>query len=255
MTSGYGLGELLPLAMAIAINPIPVIACILILFTARARVTGPLFLVGWVAGITVLTTAAFILSEATDATDAPAIGPSVGDVVLVALGIGLIALATRQWRSRPAPDEDTVLPAWTATLDDLSPLRALGFGLLLATPNPKHLGLAVAAALTVANVVRLAAYARRDEIEIMQLVGAPFAFIRGPFVAEGILQGGLGAVVAIVLLWAIFLTGKAWYGDLAVEGLGLTTLTFLPFGVLLTLVGGGMLLGCVGGLIVARTVR
>ncbi len=109
--------------------------------------------------------------------------------------------------------------------------------------------------MTVANVVRLAAYARRDEIEIMQLVGAPFAFIRGPFVAEGILQGGLGAMVAIVLLWAIFLAGRAWYGQLALEGLGLTALTFLPFGVLLTLVAGGMLLGCVGGLIVARTVR
>jgi cell division transport system permease protein len=115
--------------------------------------------------------------------------------------------------------------------------------------------LAVAAAMTVANVVRLAAYARRDEIEIMQLVGAPFAFIRGPFVAEGILQGGLGAIMAIVLLWAIFLAGRAWYGHLALEGLGLATLTFLPFGVLLSLVGGGMLLGCVGGLIVARTVR
>jgi cell division transport system permease protein len=115
--------------------------------------------------------------------------------------------------------------------------------------------LAVAAALTVANVVRLAAYARRDEIEIMQLVGAPFSFIRGPFVAEGILQGGAGALVAIVALWAIFLAGRAWYGHLALEGLGLTTLTFLPVGVLLALLAGGMLLGCVGGFIVARTVR
>jgi cell division transport system permease protein len=115
--------------------------------------------------------------------------------------------------------------------------------------------LAVAAALTVANVVRLAAYARRDEIEIMQLVGAPFAFIRGPFVAEGILQGGAGALVAIVLLWGIFLTGKAWYGQLALEGLGLTSLTFLPVGALLTILAGGMFLGCVGGLMVARTVR
>ena len=115
--------------------------------------------------------------------------------------------------------------------------------------------LAVAAALTVANVVRLAAYARRDEIEIMQLVGAPFAFIRGPFVAEGILQGGAGALVAIVALWAIFLAGRVWYGHLALEGLGLTTLTFLPIGVLLALLAGGMLLGCVGGFIVARTVR
>ena len=45
--------------------------------------------------------------------------------------------------------------------------------------------LTLAAALTVANVVRLALYARRDEIEIMQLVGAPQAYIRGPFVMEG----------------------------------------------------------------------
>ncbi len=115
--------------------------------------------------------------------------------------------------------------------------------------------LAIAAALTVANVVRLAAYARRDEIEIMQLVGAPFAFIRGPFVAEGILQGGFGALVAIASLWAVFMVGKAWYGRMALEGLGLSTLVFLPAGAVLGLVAGGMLLGCVGGLIVARTVR
>src|SRR5262249_6602599 len=60
--------------------------------------------------------------------------------------------------------------------------------------------LALAAALTVANVVRLAAYARREEIEIMQLVGAPLAYVRGPFVAEGVLQGGAGALLALLLL-------------------------------------------------------
>ena len=115
--------------------------------------------------------------------------------------------------------------------------------------------LGIAAALTVANVVRLAAYARRDEIEIMQLVGAPFAFIRGPFVAEGILQGGIGAVVAIVSLWMVFLLGKEWYARQALEGLGVTTLMFLPISAIAALLIGGMLLGCVGGLIVARTVR
>jgi cell division transport system permease protein len=115
--------------------------------------------------------------------------------------------------------------------------------------------LGIAAALTVANVVRLAAYARRDEIEIMQLVGAPFAFIRGPFVAEGILQGGVGAVVAIVSLWMVFLLGKEWYARQALEGLGVTTLMFLPISAIAALLIGGMLLGCVGGLIVARTVR
>jgi cell division transport system permease protein len=114
--------------------------------------------------------------------------------------------------------------------------------------------LAVAAALTVANVVRLGAYARRDEIEIMQLVGAPFAYIRGPFVAEGLLQGGAGALLAMTLLWLVFLAGRARVGQLATEGLGVG-LTFMPAGLWLLLLGGGMLLGCIGGLVVARSVR
>lgn len=115
--------------------------------------------------------------------------------------------------------------------------------------------LMLGAAFTVAAVVRLSLYARRDELEIMQLVGAPFAFIRGPFVAEGVLQGGIGALVAIVSLWVVFMVGKGWYGRMALEGLGLSALVFLPATVIIALLLGGMLLGCVGGLIVARTVR
>src|SRR4051812_8222706 len=59
--------------------------------------------------------------------------------------------------------------------------------------------MAVAAAVTVAAVVRLGLHARREEIEIMKLVGSPVAFIRGPFIAEGFLQGGIGALVALAL--------------------------------------------------------
>jgi cell division transport system permease protein len=115
--------------------------------------------------------------------------------------------------------------------------------------------LAVAAALTVANVVRLAATARRDEIDIMQLVGAPFAYVRGPFIVEGFLQGGAGALVAIAVLWAVFLAAKARYGAIASDTLGVGPLTFLPIELVLVLVAGGMLLGCIGGVIVARDVR
>ncbi len=124
-----------------------------------------------------------------------------------------------------------------------------GIGLLIIAM------LAVAAALTVSNVVRLAAAARRDEIEIMQLVGAPFAFVRGPFIVEGILQGGAGAVVALALLLGVFLVAKARYAGMAADALGLASLTFLPFGMVLGLIAGGMLLGCIGGFIVARDVR
>ena len=124
-----------------------------------------------------------------------------------------------------------------------------GVGLLIVTL------LAIAAALTVANVVRLAAHARRDEIEIMQLVGAPLAYVRGPFVAEGVLQGGGGALFALLALWILFLVGRARFGQVASEALGLASLSFLPFQFWILLVVGGMLLGCIGGLIVARGVR
>lgn len=126
---------------------------------------------------------------------------------------------------------------------------ARGVGLLVIVM------LAVAAALTVANVVRLAANARRDEIEIMQLVGAPLGYIRGPFVTEGVLQGGVGALAALALLWGIFIVARARYGAIAAEALGVETLTFLPLELCLLLLAGGMLLGCLGGFAVARSVR
>jgi cell division transport system permease protein len=115
--------------------------------------------------------------------------------------------------------------------------------------------LAIAAALTVANVVRLAAHARRDEIEIMQLVGAPFTYIRGPLVLEGVMQGGAGAVVAMVSLALVFAALRARYGALVADALGLGSITFLPAELCVIMLLGGMLLGCIGGFIVARGVR
>lgn len=115
--------------------------------------------------------------------------------------------------------------------------------------------LAIASALTVSNVVRLAASARRDEIEIMQLVGAPFAYVRGPFIVEGVLQGGAGALVALLLLWGMFTGMRLRYGQLAADAVGLNTIAFLPIELCLAVVGGGMLLGCIGGWVVARSVR
>lgn len=115
--------------------------------------------------------------------------------------------------------------------------------------------LALASALTVANVVRLAAHARRDEIEIMQLVGAPLAYVRGPLVLEGVMQGGAGAIVAIVALGVAFAAARARYGEAVANAVGLGAITFLPVELWIILLLGGMLLGSVGGLIVARSVR
>jgi len=115
--------------------------------------------------------------------------------------------------------------------------------------------MAVASALTVANVVRLAALARSAEIEVMQLVGAPFAYIRGPFIAEGLIQGGMGAICAVILLLATFAAIRARFGAVMADAVGLTGMAFVPTQLLLLLVVGGMALGCLGGFVVARGVR
>jgi cell division transport system permease protein len=114
--------------------------------------------------------------------------------------------------------------------------------------------LALAAAMTIGNVVRLAAVARKAEIEIMQLVGAPLAFVRGPFVAEGILQGGIGALLAIGGLGVFYWFVRMRYQEPIAAALG-GPLTFLPGPTAALVIVGGMLLGCVGGYVVARRVR
>jgi len=137
---------------------------------------------------------------------------------------------------------------WLARLNaTIRVVRGVGLAIILL--------LAFACALTVANVVRLAAAARHDEIEIMQLVGAPFGYIRGPFVVEGLLQGGIGAILAVFLLLGAFAAVRARYGAFVSEAVGLSGVSFVPAELLALLVFGGMALGCLGGFIVARGVR
>jgi cell division transport system permease protein len=120
-----------------------------------------------------------------------------------------------------------------------------GVGLVLGSV------LAIAAALTVANVVRLALYARREELEIMNLVGAPQVYVRGPFVMEGVLQGGLGAVVALLALGGAFLAIQARYLLPLASALNVSSIHFLPVELCVLLVVGGMAVGCLGGLVAA----
>jgi cell division transport system permease protein len=127
----------------------------------------------------------------------------------------------------------------------LGAVRGVGFTLGLV--------MIVAAALTVATVVRLALHQRRDEIEIMQLVGSPYAFIRGPFVAEGLVQGGLGAILALVALWLGFKAILSWWGGPLATVVDIGSLQFLPWPLCASLVAGGMAVGCIGGFAAART--
>jgi cell division transport system permease protein len=110
-----------------------------------------------------------------------------------------------------------------------------------------------AAGLTVATVVRLALHARAEEIEIMLLVGSPYSFIRGPFIAEGVMQGGLGALLAIGLLWLGFVLMQVNWGSAVAAVAGPESLRFLSASLCGALVAGGMIVGGIGGFAAART--
>jgi cell division transport system permease protein len=104
----------------------------------------------------------------------------------------------------------------------------------------------------VANTIRLAVYARADEIEILRLVGATRGYIRAPFILEGLLQGLLGAALALLLLFAGY-RFLVWRLGLAPAGLlALGAGRFLePLQVAGLLVAGAVL-GGMGSLLSVR---
>jgi cell division transport system permease protein len=85
----------------------------------------------------------------------------------------------------------------------------------------------------------------------MQLVGAPGVYIRGPFIMEGVLQGGIGAIVALVALAAAFFALKDRFLTPLADLVSLRSVGFLPVELCLILVIGGMAVGCLGGLVAA----
>ncbi len=123
-------------------------------------------------------------------------------------------------------------------------LRIVGFGLGGA--------LILAAALTIANVVRLALNARRDELEIMQLVGAPQSYVRGPFIMEGALHGVVGAVSAVVILAVVFFATRPRFLAPLAAALNLSSVHFLTPGLIVLIVAGGLVVGCLAGLVASR---
>lgn len=106
--------------------------------------------------------------------------------------------------------------------------------------------LMLGAAFTVAAVVRLSLHARRFELDIMQLVGAPFSYIRGPFIVEGLLLGGAGAAVALLLIGVFHSTVARWLGpDVAFLGLREGAIMIL----------GGLGVGAAAGTVASRSAR
>ena len=115
--------------------------------------------------------------------------------------------------------------------------------------------LMLGAAFTVAAVVRLSLYARRDELEIMQLVGAPFTYIRGPAVVEGLLLGGIGAAVAFAAIAILYSMLSGWLGSDLAGLVGIGQIRFLGLTEIVMMLLGGVGVGAAAGTVAARAVR
>ncbi|OGK79001.1 MAG: hypothetical protein A2X52_06870 [Candidatus Rokubacteria bacterium GWC2_70_16] len=109
--------------------------------------------------------------------------------------------------------------------------------------------LALAAILTVTTATTLVLHVRRDEMEIMRLVGATERVIRLPLLLQGMAQGLMGAVIALGGLEAAYALLAPRLEPLLTLTLGLSRAVFLSAPEMLALLGGGAVLGALGGVL------
>ncbi|MBC9935915.1 MULTISPECIES: GAP family protein [unclassified Leucobacter] len=193
------IGETLPFAVAIAISPIPIIATILLLMSERARSLGLSFLGGWVVGIAfatmLFTLLAGVIPEQGDTGAKPVVG-----VIQLVLGLTLLLLAVKQWRSRPQAGEEPELPGWMAKIQTMKPLPVVGFAFMLAAVNPKNILMAVAAG-TIVGQAGLSAGAGAATIAVFVVIAA--LSVCGPIVAYLVAPERAAGALDKLRIWLI----------------------------------------------------
>lgn len=210
------IGAVLAFAVGVGVSPIPLVAVILMLFTERSRVNGPLFLLGWVLGLSVVAGGAYLLASAIGPGGDPEGTQGVAWAKL-ALGVLLLAAAGRKWRNRPRAGDDEEMPAWMAKVDTFGPAKAFGLAVALSA-NPKNLLLAAGAGSSLAQLDLPA-------IEVV-LALAAFVVIGSLAVAVTVgydVVGGAGARRSLDAL-------KAW---LALHNAAVLAVLYLVFGAVL----------------------
>lgn len=222
---GQGISEVLPFAVGVAISPVPIIAVILMLFSSRAHVNGPAFLLGWLAGLSALSVAVYVVAEAVGVSR----GSSGSDGIAwldVALGVLLLLVAVRSWRKRPAPGAEPDLPTWMTDVEAIAPGKALALGVLLSAVNPKNLALGIGAATGVAHL----ALPTGDAIVALAAFVIVGSFTVGGAVAFDLLGGKRARTVLEEL--------RTW---LEANNAAVMTVLFLVFGAVLVAKGLGLL--------------
>ena len=220
------IGDVLSLAVAIAINPLAIISMILILLSDRARSNGLAFAVGWSASIFGIAAVAYGLADLGDADVQEGTSDGI-DATRIVLGLVLWALAAVEWHRRPAAGEHRPEPKIFSKVATLSGFGALVAGVLIAVVSVKTPPLALSAGASIAQsgVAGTSGWVALITFALVASVGvlAPLVGVmvlgersREPLIAlKGWLQVNATAI-GIVLLVVI---GAALIGDgLALSG-------------------------------------
>jgi hypothetical protein len=141
------LSDLLPAALGIALSPFPIVAVILMLFSARAKTNGLAFVAGWVVGLLLVGGAILVLGAGSTGT--PSEPSQTSLVVQALLGLLLLAAAFKQYRSFRAQPDEPEMPAWMRSIDEFSAGKSFGVAALLSGVNPKNLALNAAGVLVI----------------------------------------------------------------------------------------------------------
>jgi threonine/homoserine/homoserine lactone efflux protein len=146
VSGGWGplLGELVPLALVVAVSPLSVIpALLLVLHTARPRPTGLAYMLGWLVGLVAVTAVFVAVPRAFGGTGA---SPHWAAYVRIGIGVVLIASAVWRWLTRHNAGQ---APALLKSVGKIGPGRAALLGVVLTFLNPKFLVINAAAGLAI----------------------------------------------------------------------------------------------------------
>ncbi|POH62523.1 hypothetical protein C3B61_16890 [Cryobacterium zongtaii] len=207
-------GQLLPLALTIALSPLPLAGLLLILLAPDGFKAAAGFSIGWFLGVLFSATLLALLSSLLP-HDRSAGTRTLQVAVPLLLGIALIVLGLVQWHDRPRPDAEVPLPRWLSALDRLTPARATIIGVGYAAFRPKNLVMAAAAGVVILGahsdptgiVVSVALFTALASITMLGPVLA-YAF-GGPAVREKLvrLRGWLVRNMPVITVITVLLLG------------------------------------------------
>jgi hypothetical protein len=218
------IGTILPLALAVSLSPVPIIATILMLLSPRAKPGAILFLAGWVVGVAAAVTVFTVIADYLPQSEPGAPNP-VASVLRIALGLALLVLAVLKFRQQFRRDEEAALPGWMSSLSGASPRRSLVLGLALGGVNPKNLLISVAAGLSI-GTASLTAGAQVAGIAIYTVLASATVIVpvivflgagermRAPLTSlNGWLERNNSVIVALLfLVFGVLLVGNGLTG-------------------------------------------